>query len=108
MKTNIQFSVEHSFFRDLIQSWVEWECPFLPRIGEHVNGWIWIDEKETNRDAIAPFLTAEGEESLRCWDGLLSDWLYEVSMETGNVKSVYYFRDVADPDKIAVHIRLGE
>lgn len=108
MKTNIQFSVEHSFFRDLFRTRIEWECSFLPRVGEHVNGWIWIDEKLTSRDAIAPFLSTEGEVSLRRWDGLLSDWLYEVSMETGYVKSVSYFRDTNNPDKIVVHIRLGE
>ena len=43
MGAHIKFSMEHRYFRDWLEVDVDWNYPFLPRVGEFVNAWIWIE-----------------------------------------------------------------
>lgn len=90
MSTDIKFAVIHSFFDNPLEVWVKWNLPFLPRAGEDVNGWVWID-KNLRREDIMDNLTTEGKRNLAQWNGDLSDWLYEVGIVAGTVSSVSYY-----------------
>ncbi len=107
MKTDISLSIDHPYFNEPYRTRIEWDFPFLPREGEFINGWIWIDERISLKD-IKPYLSSEGKESLQKWEGEISDWMYEVSIAAGDVRSVSYYRDKNDPKKIVAHLSLCE
>lgn len=49
MGAHIKFSMEHRYFRDWLEVDVDWNYPFLPRVGEFVNAWIWIEAGKFSR-----------------------------------------------------------
>lgn len=92
--TEILMSIEGPYFKDELDVWVDWTLPFLPRVGEWINSWVWIEGNSFDVEEIKKILTAEGLKSLEKWDGELKDWLYEYSDCV--VKSVSYYRNQND------------
>jgi len=106
MNTNpvsILFHIDSRFFTEPFSVWVDWDFPFLPRVGEYVNAWLWIKSKHINLSEVKEILTIEGEEDLKKYDGELTDWLYDVCIEDGyDVSDVSYYKD--KDGKIAVYL----
>ena len=96
MNTNpvrILFHIDSRFFTEPFTVWVDWDFPFLPRVGEYVNAWLWIKSKYIKLSNVKEILTTEGEKDLEKFDGELSDWLYEVCIEDGyEVSDVSYYK----------------
>jgi hypothetical protein len=91
---------------------VDWTFPFLPRVGESVGGWVWIQQGNWKQSEIEKELSEEGRES---WEGDrarnagFDDWLYEMSCECNMVYSVYYSRSHdMPPDKIEIEMWLND
>lgn len=111
MSVHINFNLEHRFFSDSLRVGVEWNFPFLPRIGEHINGWIWIEQLEFGREQIEELLTSAGQQSLEkfCIGKLtLNDWLYEVGMECDTVYDLAYYQSRNNPHEIYVELYMRE
>ena len=64
MGAHIKFSMEHRYFRDWLEVDVDWNYPFLPRVGEFVNAWIWIEAGKFSRADIEKILNPDGQENL--------------------------------------------
>lgn len=112
MSVPIYFNLDHSCFREPLRIRVEWKFPFLPRVGESVNAWIWIEETELNNKEIEDLLSAEGEKSRNAeiHKGFsLNAWLYEVGMECDTVYSIsYYKNDKVNPHEIYIEMYLND
>ena len=113
MSVPVYFNLDHSFFRNPLRVRVNWTFPFLPRVGETVSPWIWIEEKEIPRKVIEELLTGEGEESLNTEDfsgeNTLNDWLYEVGIRCDTVYSIsYYKNDQVEPPEIYIEMYLND
>lgn len=110
MSIHINFNLDHPYFREPLQVKVEWKCPFLPRIGESVNAWIWIEETEISKEKVESLLTAEGEKSYNSEiykNYTLDDWLYEVGMECHVIYDMAYYKEEAEPYDIFVQMYLN-
>lgn len=106
MSVPVYFNLDHSFFKEPLRVSVNWTFPFLPRVGETVSPWIWIEEKEISREKIEKLLSSEGIDSLNAEDfsgeNTLNDWLYEVGIQCDTVYSISYFKnDKVDPYEIS-------
>lgn len=55
MSVHIKFNLDHDFFKEPLSVTVEWKFPFLPRIGEAVNAWIWIEEAQISPEKIETY-----------------------------------------------------
>lgn len=104
---DIKISVEHSYFLDTLDVWMKWECPFLPRIGETVSPWLWIEQNTFEIEKIKEMLSEEGRKSFDEWDGELTNWLYEVGITADIVSNVVYFRSNTD-NTTYVHLFMRE
>jgi len=100
MSVYVEFQTIHSFFNDPFVVGMEWDFPFLPRIGETVNPWIWIKAKEIKMSDLENYLTEEGKKNLEKNSGDLEDWLYEVGLDGKHVKNIAYYRNVSHMPKI--------
>jgi hypothetical protein len=90
---------------------VEWKFPFLPRIGEAVNAWIWIEETQISPEKIESILTTEGKKSRDAQihrNFTLNDWLYEVGMECDKVYDISYYKEKSEPHNIYVRMCLND
>lgn len=111
MSIHINFNLDHPFFREPLQVKVKWTFPFLPRVGESVNAWIWIEEAQISNKEIERLLTAEGEKSYKAeihHKFTLNDWLYELGMECNKVYSISYYKEQSDPYNIYVEMFLND
>ncbi len=106
MNIRIEFHLIHSFFRDPFVVKVDWNFPFLPRTGEYINPWIWIEENHIKESAIKPLLTEEALNNLKEERYTLNDWLYEVGIECNEIESVSYYKD--DAGELYVKIFLSQ
>lgn len=100
MSVHVKFSIEHPYFQDWLEVDVCWNFPFLPRVGEFVNAWIWIEAGKFDYADAEKILSSEGLKSLHSEyyrDYALSDWLYEVGMECSRVCRVSYYREKNNP-----------
>lgn len=104
---NIQFCIEHHYFRDALYVWMKWELPYLPRIGETINSWFWIQGGAYDTEKIKELLTSEGEASLNDWGGEFKDWLYEMGCSADVITNLAYFRGREDGSPY-VHLLLQE
>lgn len=104
---DIKISVEHSYFLDTLDVWMKWEFPFLPRIGETVSPWLWIEQNTFEIEKIKEMLSEEGRKSFDEWNGELTSWLYEVGIMADVVSNVVYFRSNAD-NTTYVHLFMRE
>lgn len=103
----IKVSIEHSYFLDTLDVWMKWEFPFLPRIGESVSPWIWIEQNTFEIEKLKENLSEEGQKSLNDWEGELTDWLYEVGITADVVSNLVYFQNRAD-NTLYVHLFMQE
>ncbi|GAE86358.1 hypothetical protein [Bacteroides reticulotermitis] len=113
MSVPVYFNLDHSFFKEPLRVSVNWTFPFLPRVGETVSPWIWIEEKEISREKIEKLLSSEGIDSLNAEDfsgeNTLNDWLYEVGIQCDTVYSISYFKnDKVDPYEIYIQMYLND
>ena len=111
MGAHIKFSMEHRYFRDWLEVDVDWNYPFLPRVGEFVNAWIWIEAGTFSSADIEKILNPDGQENLNSEfyrDYTLDDWLYEIGMECNKVYGVSYYREKNDPANIYARVRVSE
>lgn len=111
MSVHINFNLDHPYFREPLRVRVEWKFPFLPRIGEAVNAWIWIEEAEISSEKVEKLLTEEGEESYNediHGKFTLNDWLYEVGMECDKVYSISYYKEKSEPHNMYVEMYLND
>ena len=111
MGAHIKFSLEHRYFKEWFEVDVDWNYPFLPRIGEFVNAWIRIEACKFDRAVIGEILSPEGLKSLnseRYQDYAVEEWLYEVGMECSTVYSVSYYTEKDDPANIYAIVSLNE
>ncbi len=96
MSVRINFHFVCDYFRDDdVRIPVEWTFPFLPRVGESVGGWVWIQQGEWKQEEIESRLTREGQkrwEEYREGGGRFEDWLYEVATECGKICSIGYVK----------------
>lgn len=111
MSIDIIFNLDHPHFREPLRVRVEWKSLFLPRIGEAVNAWIWIEETGISNEEIDRLLSAEGkkcynEESQRNFD--LNNWLYELGMECSVVYSISYHKEKSEPRDVYVEMFLND
>jgi len=107
MTTNdvkILFHIDSKYFQDCFRVWVDWKYPFLPRLGDYVNGWIWIESEHIELSQLESLLTDEGKQSLKKFKGEITDWLYEV--ESGHVNDVSFIKTHKGDHQI--HIYLSE
>ncbi len=108
----MQFNFLSLYWIDELRVQVDWTLPFLPRIGERIGGWIWINEGRWDQAEIEKMLTSEGEEywaSCRAGGMKFKDWLYEVSMECKTVFGISYSKfHGSPPGEIIVDIWVNE
>ena len=112
MSVRIDFNLVHPFFREPLYVPVDWTFPFLPRVGESVGGWIWIQQGNWKQSEIEKNLSEEGNES---WESHrarqfgFDAWLYEVSMECNTSFNIDYSRRHDWPSgEIRVNMYLNE
>jgi len=101
MKARINFYLVHPWFHEPLRIPVDWNFPFLPRVGESVGGWVWIKQGKWKQSEVEKELSEEGKqnwESQRSEKFGFDDWLYEMSMECNTVYSIYYHRLHDKPD----------
>lgn len=111
MSVHINFNLDHPYFSEPLQVRVEWKFPFLPRVGELVNAWIWIEEAVINNKRIERLLTTEGENSYNTEihdTSTLNDWLYELGMECNKVYSISYYKERSEPHNIYIQMFLND
>lgn len=113
MSVHINFNLDHPFFLEPLRVRVEWKFPFLPRVKESVNPWIWIEEAPISREKIEKLLSSEGRESLESEDFsgeiTLNDWLYEVGIECDFVYRISYYKDdKVEPHEIYIDMYLND
>jgi hypothetical protein len=89
---DVCFAFEHEYFGEPLEVWVKWGFPFLPRQGEYIGGWIWIDSEDYNEEYVMNVLTDEGLEDFKNTGRKLSDWLYDIFIGVNIVKSVSYMK----------------
>ena len=100
----ILFHIDSRLFLDCFTVWVDWKYPFLPRIGDYVNGWNWIESEHIDISKLDAILTDEGTESLKNFKGDTSDWLFE--LESGHVYDVSFIK--SKKGEYQIHIYLSE
>lgn len=88
----ICINIEHHYFREPLEVWIRWELPFLPRIGESVSPWFWIEQDPFTIEQIKAQLSNEGRKSWDDWDGELNDWLYEMGISADVIYNLSYYR----------------
>ncbi len=112
MSVRVNFHLISPLFLDEIFVPVDWTFPFLPRVGERIGGWIWIQDGRWDQAKIEKELTDEGEKHLalhRERGFEFDDWLYEVSMECGKVYGITYAKyPDSPPGDIIVDIWVNE
>lgn len=109
MSVHINFNLDHPNFREPLRVGVEWKFPFIPRIGESVNAWIWIEERQIDSEEIENLLTAEGEKRRNSYSDLsLNDWLYEVGIECNTVYGISYYKDKSESGDIYIEMYLND
>ncbi len=111
MRTYIIFHLDHPYFIEPLRIRVEWKCLFLPRIGESINAWIWIEEAEISKEKVECLLSEEGRKSYNDEfrnNSTLNDWLYELGMECDTVYSISYYKENSDPHNIYVQMYLND
>ena len=96
MAVNVQFCIEHHYFCDALYVWMKWEFPFLPRIGESVSPWFWIEEGTYDPDKIKSMFTSEGLASWDAWQGDFKSWLYEMGISVDTIANLSYFKGRED------------
>ena len=101
----VRFIIESRYFLEPIAVYAIWNCPFLPRVGETVSGWLWIESKYIKLERFYNKLSNEGEENFKKSKLDFVNWLYEVSTECDHVAWVSYFKD---DDDIIPYIGLTE
>lgn len=111
MSVHVNFNLEHPYFTEPLRVRFEWKFPFLPRVGEYVNAWIWIEEAQVSNEKIESILMEEGRKSRnseRYKNFALNDWLYEVGMECDRVYLISYDNERSDPRDIYVSLYLND
>ncbi len=114
MGTYIKFHIMHPFFREPLVAGMEWNFPFLPRVGESINPWVWIEAKDVRMSNLEDILTEEGKKSLKKEKYRVEDWLYEVGINDNDyVKSISYYRNSDENKKLGeydfyLNIYLGD
>lgn len=106
---NIKLNIDHHFFLEPLELWIKWEFPFLPRIGESLSPWLWIEQNIFQKDKIKEILSEEGIKSWHDWNGELTDWLYEIGISANIISGLAYFRKPVDHSifvKLYMHDRL--
>jgi hypothetical protein len=104
----IRFNIINEFFiLDCLIVWVDWKFPFLPRIGDSVGAWIWIESEQFDLSKVEEKLTPEGISDLKFRGGDIESWLYDVGCESGFVSLVSFSKEYND-DEIVVDIYLGK
>ena len=97
MSVHVNFNLIHPFFKDALRVTVEWDFPFLPRVGESVSPRIWIEESKIKRKEIEYLLSEKGKVNLKAQnfskDFAFDDWLYEVGIECDTVFGISYYKD---------------
>lgn len=93
---NIKVCIDHRYFLEPLVVWMKWEFPFLPRIGESVSPWLWIEQNTFEEDRIYEKMSEEGRKSWNDWDGELTDWLYDLGISADVISDLAYFRRQAD------------
>lgn len=114
MSVRVNLTLIHDYFRDsLVVRDVEWTCPFLPRVGEAVNPWIWIEAKEIKLVDVKNSYPKKGKKHLKkeklTKTFTINDWLYEVSIGCDRVFDVsFYKNDKIIPAEIYVNLYLNQ
>jgi hypothetical protein len=88
---DIQFCIEHPLFLSPFHVWVEWLFPFLPRVGETVDSWLWIESKYMYMENCKKILTKEGDIAFNSSGDDFKDWLATIANEANYVYQVSYF-----------------
>lgn len=111
MSVLVYFNLDHPYFQEPLRVRVEWKFSFLPRVGESVNAWIWIEEAEISNEEIENLLTTEGEKNRNAEynkNCSLNDWLYEVGIECSKVYGISYYKKKSEPHDIYVEMWLND
>ncbi len=111
MSVYINFNMVHPYFGEPLQVRVNWKFPFLPRVGESISAWIWIEERQISDEEIENLLTSEGEKSRNAEihkNFSLNDWLYEVGMDCEIIYSISYYKEDSEPQNIYVEMYLND
>lgn len=104
---DILVSVEHHYFCEPLEVWMTWDFPFLPRIGESVSPWLWIEQHVFEVDKVKKNLTEAGQKSLDNWSGDLTSWLYEMGISADVIYNLAYYRKRDDKTPY-VHLFMRE
>jgi hypothetical protein len=89
---DVCLAINDDYFMEPLEVWVKWAFPFLPRTGEHINGWVWIDEVDFEEMNVEEFLTQEGFEAFKNSGSSLTDWLFEKSIGENIAQSVSFMK----------------
>jgi len=103
---DVLFHIYSEYFREPLTVWVAWDFPYMPRTGEYVNGWIWIESKHFDLALAENLLTEEGK-ALRKKEGLeMKDFLYEISISKNRIESLCYYKN--DRGGFDIHLHINE
>jgi len=113
MSVPVYLNFESPLFRDCLRLRCEWPFPFLPRIGESIGGWVWIDQTNFEVKDIEPLLSEAGKkymaEYLAAEENTLKDWLYEMNIECSMVFAICYSKKPnSAPNEVHVEMWLND
>jgi hypothetical protein len=87
------FSLDSRYFSEPVDVFAKWEYPYLPRVGETVSGWLWIESEHINLSRLYENLSPEGLQYFKQSNLDFVNWLYELSMECDYVRSIGYWQN---------------
>jgi len=89
----VKFVITSRYFFYPAEVLVKWDFPYIPRVGETVSGWVWIESKHIKLENLYINLSADGQDFFEKSGLDFVNWLYEVSIECDIVSSIDYVRD---------------
>ena len=110
----IKFYIQSRFFKMHPTVMVDWSSPFIPRIGEDVSPWIYLNSPHLKLHLFKDDLSEDGKKFIaKCpdipdcpEDEKWLNWLYELLCEADlYIKHISYYHD-KDSQDIIIHIGL--
>jgi len=99
------FHIYSEYFKEPLTVWVDWDFPYMPRTGEYVNGWIWIESEHLNMSEVEDLITEEGKAFRKKRKLTMKSFLYEIGIENNQIGSLCYYKN--DRGGLDIHLHIS-